>query len=133
MKRYQDQFSPGDIKGFADSYKYAFENLVDDFTEVGFDQLISDFIEEKNKEEMSKHGRLYLEEDKKVIELLWSRDGCIGIRFISGPGECIRFATPDEMIRKTGDSTDLYIPLSELEEFYKAHGYTTGPYLNPLY
>ena len=133
MKRYQDQFSPWDIKGFADSYKHVFYNLVDDFTEVGFDQLISDFIEEKNKEEMSKHGRLYLEEEKRVIELMWSRDGRIGIRFISGPGEFIRFATPDEMIRKTEDSTDLYIPLSELEEFYKAHGYTTGPHLNPLF
>jgi hypothetical protein len=133
MKRYQDQFSPWDVKGIADSYRHVFYSLVDDLVNMGVDELISDYVEEKNKEEMNKQGRLYLEKEKNVILSMWSRDEYIGIRFISGPGDYIRFATPDEMLRKTGDSVDVYIPLTVLEEFYKSHGYTTGPSMNSLY
>ena len=121
MKRYQDQFSPRDIKGIVESYRYSYENLVEDFEDMGFDELLSDYIKERYACSIG---------PRRVIQAMWNTvDKKICVRLIKGTGisenDDIRFATPEEMkVIDTTNTTNIYLDLADFEEYYRSHGFT---------
>ena len=111
MKRYYNQFSPWDIKGISDSYKHIYENWVEDLEDMGIDQLISDYLGNNQPE-------------NKIISRLWvTSDSRVGIRFIPGESDVIRFADSEEVMQACYDFNDIFLDLTDLENFYKSHGY----------
>ena len=110
----ESTFSKEDIKGYARAFEISYSNLVDDLIEVQFDRFLEDYIKSKS---------LVLDPGTKVILSMWIKDDRLVIRFIPASEDEtkvdeIRFARGKEIFTAATESTDLYIKLQDLEDFY---------------